>query len=172
MAKTLYIRDLFEKYGLPSKPLYASEVAVICGRTGQEPPCQGEDFEITKAAYAASAVALSRALDLEALIWYSLSGWRGSGLVNVDTGERSMAYAAFAFANALLGQAEVISWDGARVVEFASENRQGYFVLGGVQVGSGPSLEGAVTLDVLGRRVEFEDLVDGLPYYVLREGRP
>ncbi|MCU0489936.1 MAG: hypothetical protein MUE67_13450 [Anaerolineales bacterium] len=48
IAKTSYLRQLLEQYGLPGKALYNTEAALLCGRDGSEPECQGADFERTQ----------------------------------------------------------------------------------------------------------------------------
>ena len=83
-AKSLYIHYLLSKYGYQDKYLINSEVALICGSTGQEPVCLTEEFELTKAYYAAQIYPTAIAEGLRANIWYSIKGWRSSGLVTSE----------------------------------------------------------------------------------------
>ena len=78
--KTEYIRSILNQFGYFDKYLINSEVAIICGSTGEEPYCQTDEFELTKAYYAAQAYASALAEGLKANIWYSTVGWRGSGM--------------------------------------------------------------------------------------------
>lgn len=94
IAKTNYLRQLLEQYGVPGKALYNTEAALLCGRDGSEPECQGTDFERTKAIFLAEAYAAAIAERLDANIWYSLTGWRASGLLDGGM-EPNLAYLAF-----------------------------------------------------------------------------
>jgi len=81
-AKANYLRSLLAQYGHPEKYLLNTEVAILCGSTGNESACQTEEFARIKANYLAEANAAAQAEGLQANIWYSLTGWRASGLVN------------------------------------------------------------------------------------------
>lgn len=94
IAKTSYLRQLLEQYGVPGKALYNTEAALLCGRDGSEPECQGADFERTKAIFLAEAYAAAIAERLDANVWYSLTGWRASGLLDGGM-EPNLAYQAF-----------------------------------------------------------------------------
>jgi hypothetical protein len=80
-AKTNYLRNLLSEHGYVDKFLMNTEVALICGSTGREPECQTEDFEMTKAMYVIQSYTSALAEGLTANIWYSITGWRGSGLI-------------------------------------------------------------------------------------------
>ncbi len=80
-AKTAYLRDLLAAYGIPEKKLYSTEAAILCGQ-GTEPACSEVDFLNTKAAYAAQVNAAALVNGVSVNIWYSLTGWRASGLVD------------------------------------------------------------------------------------------
>ena len=81
--KINYIRKLLQSYGYPDKYIINSELGLLCGNTGEEPECKSETFENTKAAYVAQTYAIAKALGLRANIWYSIHGWRGSGLASM-----------------------------------------------------------------------------------------
>lgn len=80
--KTRFIAGFLDQYGYPDKFLANTEVALICGRTGEEPECQAEDYLFTKASYVVQANAAAQAAGIQVNIWFSLEGWRSSGLVD------------------------------------------------------------------------------------------
>jgi hypothetical protein len=99
-SKAQYIRKLLDQYGSTDKYLMNTENALICGSTGKEDPCLTEDYELTKANYLAQSYAQALANNLKVNIWYSVRGWRGSGLVKDD--QITPAYAAYQFASGKL----------------------------------------------------------------------
>jgi hypothetical protein len=121
VAKANYLRNLLAQYGHPDKYLLNTENAILCGRDGKEDICQAEDFGLTKAYYLAQSFAAARAAGLRANIWYSLKGWRGSGLVDSNL-QPNLAYQAFEFsAEQLEGAAyssEVTMFPGIKGYEF------------------------------------------------------
>jgi hypothetical protein len=78
IAKARFLRSVLAAYGVTGKKLMNTETALICV-LGDE-VCNTEDFENTKAYYAAQSNAASVAEGLVANIWYSVTGWRYSGL--------------------------------------------------------------------------------------------
>lgn len=82
IAKTRYLRSILAAYGHADKFLMNTEVALLCGRDGTEAECRTEDYALTKAYYVAEANASALAQGIFSNIWYSLTGWRGSGLVD------------------------------------------------------------------------------------------
>jgi hypothetical protein len=92
--KINYIRDLLTTYGYPDKFIINSELGLLCGETGEEPDCKTEIFENTKANYVAQTYAIAKAMGLRANIWYSIHGWRGSGLATMGNSP-SKALSAF-----------------------------------------------------------------------------
>jgi hypothetical protein len=96
-VKAQFVHDLLVKYNQPAKFLMNTEMALICGAAGQEPRCLAPEFVNTKAAYIVEAYAASIEHDLRTGVWYTLSGWRGSGLVDSQLKE-TLAYTAYAFA--------------------------------------------------------------------------
>ena len=81
-AKTRFLQDVLQRYGYEDKLLLNTELALICGRDGSEPECQTDEYAISKAYYLAQAALTGMAVGLDANTWYSLYGWRGSGLVS------------------------------------------------------------------------------------------
>lgn len=94
IVKTSYLRGLLDQYGLTGKYLMNTESALLCGRDGSEPECQTEDYQLTKVYFLAESYVSAIAEHLLANVWYSLTGWRGTGLV--DAGMMpNRAYQAF-----------------------------------------------------------------------------
>jgi hypothetical protein len=81
IAKARYLRSLLEKYGYADKFLVNTEMALLCTSKNQE-DCQTEVFNMTKANYLAQSYAAAVAVGLRGNVWYSLTGWRHSGLVD------------------------------------------------------------------------------------------
>jgi len=107
-----------------------TETGLLCGQDGQEPHCQAEAFQLTKAYYAAQANASALAESLEANLWYSLTGWRGTGLIG--GGEALPVYEALRFsASQLLGATFVRQVDiyaGVKGYEFARDGKSLWFL--------------------------------------------
>ena len=97
IEKTRYLRELLASYGHPEKFLINTEGALICGRDGTEAPCQTDEFALTKAYYIPQLYASTLASGLDATVWYSLFGWRGSQLLNAIDAPLP-GYEAFKFA--------------------------------------------------------------------------
>ncbi len=177
-AKVGYVRSLLASYGVMDKFLMNTETALLCGRDGTEPQCQTEEFALTKAYYVVEAFTIGRSLDLEANIWYSVSGWRGSGLVDASAGgdaARLPAYNALQVYLSLLDEAafwrEITDTPGVRIYEF----RQGTQVIwvawsqdGGEHLLPLPSVPQSV-LDVMGQSLEAtsEVAVTIAPIYLI-----
>jgi hypothetical protein len=92
-AKANYLEELLARYGWGGKPLLNTEVALICA--SNPAVCASEAFTLTKAYYAAQVNAGALAAGLKANLWYSLQGWRDSGLVGAGN-TPNLAYAAYA----------------------------------------------------------------------------
>jgi len=92
-AKVNYLHDLLSRFGLNDKPLLNTEVALICASSPGI--CSSQEFQQTKAYYAAQVNASALAAGLRANLWYSLQGWRDSGLVGSGNAP-NMAYTAYA----------------------------------------------------------------------------
>lgn len=95
-AKARYIREVLAKYGYPQKYLMNTETALLCGQDGSEPDCQTEIFNKTKASYIIQSNLMAIAEGLRANIWYSLTGWRGSGMIDA-AGQPLPVYQAYQF---------------------------------------------------------------------------
>jgi hypothetical protein len=81
IAKGRYLRELLNRYHAGDKALIESEVGLLCP-TQDDKSCERDDFIQTKAYYAAQAYADGQAEGLAAVIWYSITGWRATGLVD------------------------------------------------------------------------------------------
>jgi hypothetical protein len=108
IAKGNFIRDILREYGYTDKFLVNSEVALLCGATGTEDFCTTGDFQHTKAYYVLQAYTAAKAERLLANVWYSIRGWRGSGLVKKDD-TPFPAYTALQFA---VGQFDNVQYKG------------------------------------------------------------
>lgn len=119
--KARYLRALLDQYDYPDKYLVNSEVALLCGRDGQEAVCQADDFQNAKANYAAQSNASALAEGLRANIWFSALGWRASGLMSADL-EPYPIYAALKFSAAQLEGARfskaLTAYPGVKGYEF------------------------------------------------------
>ncbi|HWQ84490.1 MAG TPA: hypothetical protein VN363_07995 [Anaerolineales bacterium] len=92
-AKTQFLTALLARYGWGDKPLLNTEVALICASSPGV--CASEEFMLTKAYYTAQANASALAAGLTANLWYSLQGWRDTGLVGSGM-TPNIAYTAYA----------------------------------------------------------------------------
>ena len=124
-AKLDYLRAVLSSFGYPDKYLMNTETALLCGRDGTEPVCQTEEFARTKANYLAAANSAALAERLRANIWYSLQGWRGSGLLGAD-GQPNQAFRSFQFNREMLSGVvnviEVQDYPGVKAFEFLTED--------------------------------------------------
>lgn len=113
IPKAQFVKQMLERYGVTGKYLMNTESALICGAPVEPPGGPGCErspdsaYEITKAYYVTEAYASAAAEGLRANIWYSLEGWRNSGLV--DSMRRGFeprpGYQSFRFARQELGDA-------------------------------------------------------------------
>jgi hypothetical protein len=122
IAKAQFIQSLLSQYGVSGKFLINTESAVLCDSCSNDPM-----YETTKAYYVAQAYAAAIAQGLRANLWYSLLGWRNSGLLNADLSPRP-AYTAFQFARNELGDAawvrHITEYTGVKGYEFQRGNRR------------------------------------------------
>jgi hypothetical protein len=127
IAKASYLRSVLADYGYSDKLLLNTELALLCGRDGTEAPCHAQDFELTKANSLTQANAAALAPGLSANIWYSLTGWRASGLVDRSL-KPSLAYEADQFsADQLKGAAfvaELTDLASVKGYEFNKDGKQ------------------------------------------------
>jgi len=129
IAKASYLRNLLMAYGYPDKHLMNTESALLCISKDQK--CQSEDFANTKSYYVAEVYASALAEALQANLWYNLTGWRGSGLVD-DKFQPQPAYDAFRFSASMLQGAlfvgNIDQFSGVKGYEF-SRDRQRLWIL-------------------------------------------
>lgn len=104
LAKARYLSELMARYGAAGKTLLGTEVALLCGSSGREPACQADALEVSKAYYIAQVAAAAPSEGLRAVLWYSLDGWRASGLMD-SQGEPLPAYFAYQYAASALRDA-------------------------------------------------------------------
>jgi hypothetical protein len=95
-AKTAFVNSLLNTYGVSGKFLMNTESAILCDSCSSD-----TTYEMTKAYYVAQAYAVAIAEGLRANLWYSVLGWRNSGLLNPDLSPRS-AYTAYQVARSEL----------------------------------------------------------------------
>jgi hypothetical protein len=116
IAKTNYIDSLLATYGVTGKFLMSTESALLCDICNSDPT-----FETTKAYYVAQVYASAMAQRLGANIWFSLFGWRNSGLLNPDLSPLP-AYSAYKFARSQLGNSgfvsEITGYSGVKAYAF------------------------------------------------------
>jgi hypothetical protein len=120
-AKAQFLRSLLNQYGVTGKFLINTEVALLCDTCSNDPV-----YEDTKAYYVAQEYAAAIALGLRANLWFTVLGWRNSGLLNPDLSPRP-AYTAFQFSsNELEGAVllrEIAEYPGVKGYEFQLGNR-------------------------------------------------
>jgi len=124
-AKASYLRSLLNTSGFPEKELLNTELAVLCGRDGREDYCQTEEYANTKAYYVAQANAAAFDSGLRANLWYSLTGWRGSGLVDSKL-QPNVAFQAYKVAASQFNDAiylgKVTQYPGIMGYQFENES--------------------------------------------------
>jgi hypothetical protein len=127
ISKADFIRSRLAIYGQADKFLMNTEVALLCGRNGTEAHCLSEDYDLTKAHYIAEANAAAVAQGLVANVWYSLTGWRASGLVDKSL-QPNPAFEAERFSAAQLQEAafvaKVTGFPGVLGYEFSKGGRR------------------------------------------------
>jgi hypothetical protein len=81
-GKVDFLREVLAKYGY-DKPLMLTETGILCRKCPSPAP---EDFLLAQAAYLPRLYTQSMALELQAVIWYTLNGpgWRETGLLDAD----------------------------------------------------------------------------------------
>ena len=90
IAKARFIKEVLGAYNISDKFIMNTETAIVCGGFEDppgQPPCESEPtspFEQTKAYYLAQVYAAAIAEGLRANIWYSVLGWRNSGMFSSD----------------------------------------------------------------------------------------
>ncbi|MFC2042529.1 hypothetical protein ACFLUA_00020 [Chloroflexota bacterium] len=127
VTKANYLRGILDTYEISDKFLINTEFGLLCGRDGSEPKCQSEEFQLSKASYAIQANANALKEGLKANVWYSLTGWRGTGLVDNEMIPYPV-YDAYAFNSERLNQAvfrkEINAYAGVKGIETLRENHR------------------------------------------------
>jgi hypothetical protein len=113
ISKLGYIKGLLNAFGIPQKPVFNTEGALICGGA-LDPPggpgCEANDtspYELLKADYVAQLFASALGEKLLGNIYFSVRGWRNSGLAYTGGAPRP-AYFAYEFSQSML-------WNGVPV---------------------------------------------------------
>lgn len=125
IAKANYLRGLLSLFSVSDKYLMNTESALLCGRDGSEAECQVEAYRLTKAYYLAQAYATAIAEQLRANVWYSLTGWRATGLLESGNVPNE-AYRAFQTSAGQLNGAgyrtPILEFPGVRGYEFEQDS--------------------------------------------------
>jgi len=128
IAKAHFIQSLLSQYGVSGKFLISTETALICGRSGEEPTCQADDFANTKAYYLTQSYTTALAEGLRANMWFSLFGWRASGLLNPGDQSPFPAFEAYRFSVQQLGSVRFLrqlqAYPGVMGYEFEREGQR------------------------------------------------
>ena len=109
--KVDFIEEVLAAFNVTGKILINTESALLCGGSFDppgQPPCDAVDtspYEIMKAAYAAQVFPAAIGEGLAANLWFTVTGWRNSGLVYTDKTPRP-AYHAFDFSESMLLHAD------------------------------------------------------------------
>ncbi|MEJ2601362.1 MAG: hypothetical protein P8Z00_23755 [Anaerolineales bacterium] len=131
-TKATFIHDLLAANGHSDKFLIDTEFALLCGKDGTEAKCQTEEFNLTKAYYIAEGNAAAVAHGLLGNVWYSLTGWRASGLVDKSL-KPNLAYDAEKFSAAQLKDAafvaDVTAFPGVKGYEFHQKDGKKLWLL-------------------------------------------
>jgi hypothetical protein len=107
IKKVAFLEGVLASFNVTGKILMNTEAALLCGSNFDppgQPPCQPGDtspYEIMKASYAAQVFPAAIGNGLPANLWFTVVGWRNSGLINTDKSPR-LAYHAFDFSSEML----------------------------------------------------------------------
>jgi hypothetical protein len=120
-AKLAYLKGLLAQYQIPNKPLFATELALLCGNN-----CNA-DFEITKAGFLVQSYVYTLKGGVQSGVWYDVFGlWKNNGLLAQDL-QQLPAYKAYKTAQAKLGGAvfvrEVTGQNNLKIYEFNNGDR-------------------------------------------------
>ncbi len=102
--KTARIREILNSYGMPNKPLIATEIAATCGSTNiVSCPPNFDTWKQHQANYAARIYAEAIALNLSGAFWYTLvspsPGFNYSQLIDDQSGTLAPRESYYAFLN-------------------------------------------------------------------------
>jgi hypothetical protein len=119
--KAQFVQEVLRKHGFGAKFLMNTEMGLVCGSDGLEPLCQTADFSDTKAAHVVQAYVATLTGGWRAGVWYNLTGWRASGLVDAQGKPVPAGVAYRVAAQALRGAAtwrSIPADAGLKMVEF------------------------------------------------------
>jgi hypothetical protein len=129
--KAQFLRDILSRYNTV-KPLIVTEAALKCGQTGDEPFCQTDTLENTKAYYVAQNYALSRVEGIPLNIWYSLSStWANTALLDRSNNPKPAYYAYKVVREKLDGATfnrNITEYANVKGYEFLSHGKRIWFV--------------------------------------------
>ena len=127
LTKADFLLSVLAEYNVTGKFLMNTESALICGDSLASPGgagCESDPtspFEQTKAMYVTISNAAAMTIDLRANVWFTLWGWRNSGLLNPD-GTSRPAFTAYQFGRDELSDAvfqrQVDDYLGVRIYEY------------------------------------------------------
>ena len=101
-AKVSYLRNLLSQYAASGKPLFLTEVALLCQKSESE--CASGRFQRTKAHFVAQAYAVAIEQGVQAAIWYhQYNMWNNTGFMDVDDDPIFEAFYAGKFASKQVG---------------------------------------------------------------------
>lgn len=98
-VKAAFIIQQFLTLSIPPKPLFVTELAILCGSFSAPPgtpPCDSiptSKFELTKAYYLTRSYVDTFYHNIQGVLWYRALGWRNSNLLNSDLSPRPAYYA-------------------------------------------------------------------------------
>jgi hypothetical protein len=111
IEKVEFLNEVLAAFNVTGKILMNTEAALLCGANDDppgQPPCEPGDsspFEIMKASYLAQVFPAAIGEGLTANLWFTVTGWRNSGLINTDKSPR-LAYHAFDVSEEILREAD------------------------------------------------------------------
>ncbi len=117
--KTQFIETALAAHSVTGKYLMNTESAVICNYLDASAlDCQNPTARLTKEYYVAQSFAAAIAEGLEANIWYTLKGWRGSALIDGSLNPYP-AYTTYSYAGETL-------WNATWYANYSNSNVTGY----------------------------------------------
>lgn len=174
VSKARYLRSVLNANGYPGKFLMNTEAGLVCGRDGSEPMCQTGEFEQTKASYIAQTNINGLRENLRGNLWYSLTGWRGTALIDKNQNPLP-GYQAYKTSASQILKArfvrEITDFAGVRGFELDREGLHIWFLHSGDGQPHTISLpvQPIAMLDVFGADmpVNAQVTVTGMPIYVI-----
>ncbi len=124
IAKARFIKRILQKYNVSGKFLMNTESAILCD--GGPARCDSA-YETTKVYYLTQIYATAIREGLRANLWYSVLGWRSSGLLN-SSQQPLPAFAAYSFGSRELRGAQfsrdITDWPLIKGYEFSGGDRR------------------------------------------------